>query len=56
MLERLENWRLETPPYYSMENADLEELGPAWRCRAAFSVLTINMAIVKGPTPPGTGV
>ena len=29
LLERHEKWQLETRPYFSMENADLEELGPA---------------------------
>ena len=31
MLERHEKWQLESRPYFSMENADLEALGPAVR-------------------------
>ncbi len=31
LLERHENWQLESRPYFSMENAGLEELGPADR-------------------------
>ena len=31
LLERHEQWQLESRPYFSMENADLEELGPADR-------------------------
>ena len=31
LLERHEKWQLETRPYFSMENADLEALGSADR-------------------------
>ncbi len=33
------------------------EAPPAWRLRSAeATVFAINMAMVSGPTPPGTGV
>ena len=31
LLERHEKWQLESRPYFSMENADLEAPGPAVR-------------------------
>ncbi len=35
---------------------DLKSRSPHYRCLAAFRVFFISIAMVIGPTPPGTGV
>src|SRR5207253_10476901 len=42
-------------PYHWQQSAD-EDIGSYNICRAALTVFDINIAIVIGPTPPGTGV